>query len=113
MRVSPTQPFQIVYSLLNHEFLGYLIEAFVVQRNSRGELTLQNQTLSIQNVGEFSSGFDRNDVDLVTLIDSIQQDAIVKKFNTRKLSAIDFFLKIYDPTKGDKALQEEIGRAHV
>jgi len=108
MRVSPTQPFQIVYSLLNHEFLGYLIEAFVVQRNSRGELTLQNQTLSIQNVGEFSSGFDRNDVDLVTLIDSIQQDAIVKKFNTRKLSAIDFFLKIYDPTKGDKALQEAI-----
>ncbi len=110
MRVSPTQPFQIIYSLLSHEFLGYLIEAFVVQRNGRGELTLQNQTLSIQNVGEFSAGFDGNDVELVTLIDSIQQDAIVKKFNTRKLPAVDFFLKIYDLQKGDKSVQEAISQ---
>ncbi len=110
MRVSPTQPFQIIYSLLSHEFLGYLIEAFVVQRNSRGELTLQNQTLSIKNVGEFAAGFDGNDVELVTLIDSIQQDAIVKKFSTRKLPAVDFFLKIYDSQKGDKSIQEAISQ---
>lgn len=109
MKVSPLQPFQIVYSLLDHEFLGYLIEAFVVQRNSRGELTLQNQTLSTQNVSEFAKGLDEQDFELVKLIDSIQQDTIVKKFNTRKLPAVDFLLKIYDPQKGDKLLQETIG----
>ncbi|WP_020604329.1 DEAD/DEAH box helicase [Spirosoma spitsbergense] len=109
MKVSPLQPFQIVYSLLNHEFLGYLIEAFVVQRNSRGELTLQNQTLSTQNVGEFAKGLDERDFELVKLIDSIQQDTIVKKFNPRKLPAVDFFLKIYDPQKGDKGAQDTIG----
>lgn len=108
MKVSPLQPFQIVYSLLDHEFLGYLIEAFVVQRNSRGELTLQNQTLSTQNVGEFAKGLDERDFELVKLIDSIQQDTIVKKFNTRKLPAVNFFLKIYDPHKGDKLVQEAI-----
>ncbi|GAB3030314.1 DEAD/DEAH box helicase [Spirosoma pulveris] len=109
MKVSPLQPFQIVYSLLDHEFLGYLIEAFVVQRNSKGELTLQNQTLSTQNVGEFAKGLDERDFELVKLIDSIQQDTIVKKFNTRKLPAVDFFLKIYDSQKGDKLIQEAIG----
>ena len=109
MKVSPLQPFQIVYSLLEHECLGYLIEAFVVQRNSRGELTLQNQTLSTKNVNEFTKGLDSRDFELVKLIDSIQQDAIVKKFNTRKLPAVDFFLKIYDTQKGDKAIQEAIG----
>jgi len=108
MKVSPLQPFQIVYSLLDHEFLGYLIEAFVVQRNGRGELTLQNQTLSTQNVGEFAKSLDELDFELVKLIDSIQQDTIVKKFNTRKLPAVDFFLKIYDPQKGDKLIQEAI-----
>ncbi|AQG80681.1 DEAD/DEAH box helicase [Spirosoma montaniterrae] len=108
MKVHPTQPFQIVYSLLDHEFLGYLIEAFVVQRNSRGELTLQNQTLSTQNVGEFARGLDERDFELVRLIDSIQQDTIVKKFNTRRLPAVDFFLKIYDAQKGDKLVQEAI-----
>ena len=109
MKVAPSQPFQIVYSLLDHEFLGYLIEAFVVQRNSRGELTLLNQTLSTQNVDEFATELDERDFELVRLIDSIQQDTIVKKFNTRKLPAIDFFLKIYDPNKGDKLVQEAIG----
>ncbi|WP_420149285.1 DEAD/DEAH box helicase [Spirosoma sp.] len=109
MKVSPLQPFQIVYSLLDHEFLGYLIEAFVVQRNGRGELTLQNQTLSTQNVSEFAKGLDERDFELVKLIDSIQQDTIVKKFNARKLPAVDFFLKIYDNQKGDKLIQETIG----
>ena len=109
MKVSPLQPFQIVYSLLDHEFLGYLIEAFVVQRNSKGELTLQNQTLSAQNVSEFAKGLDDRDFELVKLIDTIQQDFIVKKFNTKKLPAVDFFLKIYDPQKGDKLIQETIG----
>lgn len=108
MKVAPTQPFRIVYSILEHEFLGYLIEAFVVQLNGRGELTLQNQTLSTQNVGEFVKGLDKGDLHLVELLETIQQDAILKKFNTRKLPAVDFFLKVYDPHKGDKSLQEAI-----
>lgn len=108
MKVSPSEPFQIVYSLLEHEFLGYLIEAFVVQLNGRGELTLLNQTLSTQNVAEFSQELDKRDFELVRLIESIQQDTIVKKFNNRKLPAVDFFLKIYDPHKGDKLIQEAI-----
>ncbi len=108
MKVSPTQPFQIVYSLLEHEFLGCLLEAFVVQQNSRGELTLQTQTLSAQNMAEFAAGLDERDFELVRLMDAMQQDAIFKKFNTRKLPAVDFFLRVYDPHKGDKALQEII-----
>jgi superfamily II DNA or RNA helicase len=110
MKVSPAAPFQLVYSLLEHEFLGYLIEAFVVQQNSRGELTLQNQTLSTQNMSEFASGLDERDFELVRLIDNIQQDTILKKFNTRKLPSVDFFLKMYDHQKGDKTLQDAIGQ---
>lgn len=108
MKVAPTQPFRIVYSILEHEFLGYLIEAFVIQLNGRGELTLQNQTLSIQNVGEFAKGLDEGDLELVQLLETIQQDAILKKFNTRKLPAVDFFLRVYDTHKGDKNLQDAI-----
>jgi len=108
MKVSPAEPFQIVYSLLEHEFLGYLFEAFVVQLNARGELTLLNQTLSSKNAGEFATGLDAMDFELVRIIDEIQQDVILKRYNTKKLPAVDFFLKIYDPQKGDKNLQELI-----
>ncbi|MGV3557332.1 DEAD/DEAH box helicase [Larkinella arboricola] len=108
MKVSPAEPFQLVYSLLEHEFLGYLFEAFVVQLNPRGELTLQNQTISAKNAGEFASELDDADFQLVRIIDEIQQDVILKKFNPKKLPAVDFFLKVYDPQKGDKELQDRI-----
>jgi hypothetical protein len=108
MKVYTTQPFQVVYSLFEHEYLGYLFESFVVQVNTRGQLTLQHQNISAKNAEEFASRLDANDFKLITLIDQIQQDAVLKRFATKKVSPVDFFLKVYDAEKGDKALQETI-----
>ena len=108
MKVSPSEPFQVIYSLLQHEYVGYLVEAFVVQLNAKGELTLQVQSLSPQNVAEFSAGLDERDFELVRLTDQITQDALLRRFNTRKQSAVDFFLKTFDPQKSDKVTQEAI-----
>ncbi|MPR35401.1 DEAD/DEAH box helicase [Salmonirosea aquatica] len=108
MKVSTTEPYQIIYSLLQHEYLGYLFESFVVQLDSRGDLTFLNQNISAKNVREFAAGLDETDFELVRLIDDMQQDVILRKYNPRKLSPVDFFLKIYDPQKGDKGIQETI-----
>lgn len=108
MKVSTQQPFQMVYSLYEHEYIGFVFEAFVVQINTKGELTLQNQSVSSKNIKEFSERLDDTDFELVKLIESLQQDTILKKFNTKKLSPLDFFLKVFDPEKGDKALQAAI-----
>src|SRR5436190_23922340 len=108
MKVYTTQPFQIIYSLFEHEYLGYLFESFVVQINSRNHLTLQHQNISAKNATEFASRLDAIDFKLIPLIDQIQQDAVHKRFCTKKMSLADFFLKTFDPEKGDKALQETI-----
>jgi SNF2 family DNA or RNA helicase len=108
MKVATSQPFTIVYSLFQHQYLGYLFGSYVVQINSKGELTLLNQIVSTTNVKEFAAGLDADDVELVKAIEAIQQDTILKKFNPKKLSALDFFLKVYDAQKGDKLLQEAI-----
>lgn len=108
MKVSPTEPYRIVYSILNHEYLGYIFESFVVQLSAQGTFTYQTQTISSKNIDEFKAGLDANDFELVSLIDAIQQDAVLKKFNTKKLSPTDFFLKLFDPQKGDKGIQETI-----
>ena len=119
MKVATTQPFQLIYAILNHEYLGYLLETFVVQLNSRGELTLLNQNISSKNVAEFASRLDETDLELVRLIDGLQQDAVLKKFNTKKLPPATFFSKVYDPVKGDPLLQEAIrsfveqSKAHI
>ena len=108
MKVSTAEPYQIVYSLFRHEYLGYLFESFVVQLDERGDLTFLNQNISSKNVQEFSAGLDATDFELVKLIEGMQQEAILQKFDTRKRKPVDFFLKIYDPHKGDKGLQGAI-----
>lgn len=108
MKVSTSEPFKIIYSILDHEYLGYIFESFVVQLNAQGDFSYQIQNISSKNIEEFSSGLDSTDFELVSLIDDIQQDTILKKFNTKKLSPVDFFLKIYDAQKGDKVIQEAI-----
>jgi SNF2 family DNA or RNA helicase len=109
MKVYTSEPFQIIYSILNHEYLGYLFEAFVVQLDSKGELTLLNQNVSIKNIKEFAHGLDESDLRIVRLIDSLQAENIYKKFvGTKKRTVTDFYLKVYDAQKGEKPTQELI-----
>jgi SNF2 family DNA or RNA helicase len=108
MKVAANESFRIVYSILNHEYLGYLFEAFVVQLDSKGGLSFLHQSVSSKNVDEFRHGLNDTDIRLVKLIDALQQDVVVKKFSTKRISPVDFFLKLYDPQRGDKVLQEAI-----
>lgn len=109
MIVSPTEPFKLVFSLYQHEFLGYLLEPFVVKLTLKGEFSFQSQNISGTNVKDFKAGLTREQIRLVELTSKIQQDAIFRKFNTaKKLKRDDFFKKIFDAKKGDPALQEAI-----
>jgi SNF2 family DNA or RNA helicase len=110
MKVSTAEPFQITYSLLQHEYLGYLFETFVVQKDLNDKLTLKHQNISSKNAEEFSSNLDEKDFQLIKLIDSIQQDNIIKKFYNKKITSNEFFLKVYNKDKGDQLLQEAISR---
>ncbi|WP_317040473.1 hypothetical protein [Hymenobacter coccineus] len=112
MKVSSTEPFQIVYSLFEHEFLGHLFAAYLVQRGPKGQLTLLHQTASARNAPEFASGLDAIDFELIELCDQLQQEAVIKEFWPRKIAPADFFLKTYSSDKGDKPLQDAVAR-HV
>lgn len=108
MKVSASQPFQIIYSIYEHEYLGYLVESFVVKVDEFNKLTLQHQNISSKNAKEFASGLDEMDYELIKLTDSISQDSIVNKFSNQKIKTADFFLKFFDPEKGNKLLIQEI-----
>ena len=96
MKVSASLPFQIVYSLYQHEYLGYLFESCVIHLDDNGKLTLQHQNISSKNADEFAKGLDSTDYELIELMDSMQQDAVVKKFNTKgPMKPDDFFLKMF------------------
>lgn len=108
MKVSTQQPFQLIYSLFQHEYLGYLLESYIIQLDDNGQLTLAYQNISAKNAKEFDAGLNEIDYQLIELIDNIQQDVVAKKFSPRKMTVQEFFFKIYDKEKGDKNLQEQI-----
>jgi len=108
MKVSTKEPFRLIYSLFAHEYLGYLIESFVIQLDANGNLSYQHQNISANNAKEFAQDLDEDDYQIIKLMDSIQQDAVMKKFQTKKMKPNEFFPKIFDKEKGDKILQTNI-----
>ncbi len=108
MKVSPTLPFQVVYSILEHEFLGVLFETFIVQINEKGTLTFQYQSISSKNAKDFDSGLSTSDYALITLIDSIQPDAIHAKFGDKKLKINDYIFKVFNKEKPIVEIKELI-----
>ncbi|HRW98030.1 MAG TPA: DEAD/DEAH box helicase, partial [Cyclobacteriaceae bacterium] len=108
MKVSATQPFQIIYSLYQHEFLGFIFESFIVHLDDKGKLTYQHQNISSKNAREFSKGLDDRDFELIELMDSMSQDAILKHFSKKMMKPNEFFTKIYKKDKGDELVQEQI-----
>jgi len=108
MKVSTSNPFQIIYSLFEHEYLGYLFESFAVQLDDNHRLTLKHQNISAQNASEFASGLDETDYNIIKSMDSMQQGVVIRKFYNGKIKPRDFFQKIYKGEKPDEELQCQI-----
>lgn len=109
MKIIPSKPFQVVYSILSHECLGYLFDVFVVQLNEKSQLTWEYQTLTSRNFNEFEHQLDERDRTAVGLIEAIKPVMIYEKYNAqKKRSQEEFFLKTFDPEKGEKEMAEAI-----
>jgi SNF2 family DNA or RNA helicase len=108
MNVSPEKPFEIIYSLFQHEYLGLMFESFAVQLDAKGRLSFSHQNISSLNAAEFGKEMNENDFELIKLMDSMQQEPVVNHFHKRKIKPEEFFLKVYDKDKGDEMLQKEI-----
>jgi SNF2 family DNA or RNA helicase len=106
MTVSTDLPFQIAYSLFQHQYLGFLFSAYAIQLDAYRRLSLQYQIISPENAADFN--LHENDIELLKLIDAIQPNEVVRRYSKKKMPADIFFLKVYDKTHGDKILQETI-----
>ncbi len=108
MKVSSAQPFQIIYSLYQHEYLGFIFESFIVHLDEKGKLTYQHQNISQKNAREFSKGLDDRDFELIEMMDSMSQDAVLKHFSKKIMKPDEFFSKVFKKDKGDELLREQI-----
>lgn len=105
MIVHPDQPFEIIYSLYTHEYLGILFESYAVQLDEQGRLSLANQNISYQNASEFDSKLNEADYKLIKLMDEMGQEVIVKPYIKRNIRPKDYLRKIYDQKTADEKVQ--------
>lgn len=107
MIVDAEKPYQIVYSIFNHEYLGLLFESFVVQLDDKGRLSYAFQNISSANAKEFDAGLDTGDYQLIKLMDAMQPEEVIKSFIPKKknIRPKDFLQKIFDPKTEDKSIQ--------
>ncbi len=110
MNVSTAKPFEIIYSLFQHEYLGYLFESYVIQLDAKGRLSYLHQNISSKNAGEFSCKLDEKDFELIKLMDSMQQEVVVKFFNKKKIKPGDFFMKHFQKENVNELLIKEVDR---
>lgn len=106
MIVNSDQPFQIVYAIFSHEYLGLLLESYAVQEDDQGRLTYAYQNISSANAKEFDSGLDKTDYELIKLMDSMQPEVAIKPYMKKtNLRPKDYLQKIFDPKTEDKNIQ--------
>jgi len=89
-----TMPFDLVYTLVNHPHIGFVLEPHVVQINSLGNFTLTHQRVFAKTSEYFSKKIADSDLRLIKILDELDDDYLVKKFyvgGKKKMRTAEFF----------------------
>jgi len=87
-------PFDLVYTLVNHPHIGFVLEPHVVQINSLGNFTLTHQRVFAKTSEYFSKKIADSDHRLIKILDELDDDYLVKKFyvgGKKKMRTAEFF----------------------
>ena len=105
MIVVNTQPFALVYTLINHAHLGFILEPHIVQINSLGKYSLTHQRIFTKTADYFSRCIQEKDYEIIALLDELDDDYLFKKFYTdtkKKIRTAEFISKIKDAAYEEK-----------
>ncbi len=95
-QVDTTQPYELVYSLCEHPYLGCLIEPHIVQLNPNGGYSLTHRRIFSHTASEYAPVLDQVDYKLIGLLEEIEQTNIIKRYHKKPVRPADFFAKIFD-----------------
>jgi len=96
LRIDTQKPHTLVYSLCQHEFLGYLIEPHIVQLNPNGEFSLTYQRIFSNTASEYAAAMEESDLKIIKLLDELEQSELIKKMHKKTIRPREFFSKVFD-----------------
>lgn len=94
--VDASIPYQIVYSLYHHEYLGFLISSHIVQLLPNKQLSLVHQGIYPDNMNQFQDGIDQKDEELIKRMAEISPKEVIKKFGGDNRKRVEFFTRKFE-----------------
>jgi hypothetical protein len=104
-----SQPFALVYTFVNHKYLGYLLQPHVVQKNSNGNFTLTHQRVYAKTTEYFGEHISPSDLKIISILDKLDENLIYKLYfddGKKKVRASEFFEK--QTQKSDQTVKDEV-----
>jgi SNF2 family DNA or RNA helicase len=104
-----SQPFALVYTFVNHKYLGFLLQPHVVQKNTSGNFTLTHQRVYAKTTEYFNEQISAQDQKIISILDKLDENLIYKLYfddGKKKVRASEFFEK--QVHKNDQPLKEEV-----
>ncbi|GGG82756.1 hypothetical protein GCM10007415_14620 [Parapedobacter pyrenivorans] len=95
-QVDTIQSHELVYSVCEHPYLGYLIEPHVVQLNANGGHSLTHRRVFSHTAVDYASILDDTDYKLIKLLEEVEQTHIIKRYYKKQIRPADFFSKVFD-----------------
>jgi len=89
--IDASRPFEIIYALYHHEYLGCLISPNAVGIMPSGDLSYAYQRLHPESMEAFAHKMDEIDVQLINLMAEINPKRIIKKFRGNPREEHQFF----------------------
>lgn len=114
MKIPAEASFELVYSVSIHPQLGAVLEAYVVQLTSAGNLSMVSQRVLGVNADYYGKKLHESDIKALHLLDEISPEYIVKRFSqVKKIRPREFFDKHFDETIFKQQIRPYIERRIV
>lgn len=107
--ISPTEPFRSAYAVLNHEKLGFMVGAYLVETQPDGTFKLRFQRLLPENFERFAHKLDATDERLCKLLGDIVPQTLFKKFK-RNESSLQVFTTRFAQNPNKEYIRDYIER---
>lgn len=109
MQLSEKANIAFIYSIVKHQYLGLIIEPFLVEITAAGNFSLSYQRLISSNANLYSKLLVENDYQIIKLLEEVSPERLVKKFYRKgTIRPKEFFEK-----KCDEALFKNTIRPYI
>ena len=90
------EEFKLIFTISEHEQLGFIFEAWVVVLMEEKQFSLSFRKVNKLTIKDYDLKFSKAELDVIDLISEYSDESITRKFSKKELKASDYF-KIIDP----------------